>query len=185
MPDPIVDAAAPKSPAPTTDQPKTDTAPAPTQPTPAAPTVPTPAKAEPVAAPAQQPTAKPADEDVVKRLSEFERQAKEKLDAIAAREAKALDRARLQALRRMGADPDIVSDEDLLALAPKVDPDEPAGAEALKKWRDARQGFFRSVEVGPQERLSELTKRTTEDKTLAPHLRERKAKMLSKLYGGS
>ena len=181
MPEPI-DAAAPKTPAPTADQPKADAPAAPAPPqtaTPAAPVdkAPAPAPAAPVD--------KPDDGEVMQRLSEIERRAKERLDAIAEREAKALDRARLQALRRLGADPEVVSDEDLLALAPKVDPDEPAGVEALKKWRDSRKGFFRSLEVGPQERLSELQKSTQEDKTLAPHLRERKAKMLAKLYGGS
>lgn len=143
-----------------------------------------PAKTEEKKDPAPSPAAAASPDERTKRIDELERIAKERLDAIDARLSKTVERSRLSMLRKLGADPDRVSDEDLLVLAPKVDPDEPAGFEALKKFRDSRKGLFRSAEVGPQERLVDLTKAAREDKNIPPHLREVKARMLNKLYGG-
>lgn len=107
-----------------------------------------------------------------------------KAAAVDAKLEKQRQRAIVSTLRKMGADPDLVSDDDLLTLAPKVDPDEPAGLAELVKWKGTK-GFFRRAEVGPQENLGELVKAAQEDESMPAHLRARKARMLQKLHGGA
>lgn len=51
------------------------------------------------------------------------------------------DQDRLAMLRRMGADPALIPDADLLALAPKVNPD--TGADELLRWKESRPQFFK------------------------------------------
>lgn len=131
----------------------------------------------------------------VQRVDDFDRVLDEKGKAIDAKLA-ALDAkyerqreaAVIQTLRKMGADPTIIGDEDLRTLlrsiAPKVDPDTPEGLIELQKIKDSRTGLFRRSDVGPQERLTDYVKGVREDQHLTERQKERKARMASKLLGG-
>lgn len=66
-----------------------------------------------------------------------------------------IQRSRLKALRDMGASPSI-PDEDLLKLAPDVDPDTADGRAKLDAWRDARPGMFEQQEPAPRVDLDKL-----------------------------
>lgn len=140
-----------------------------------------------VAAPAPK-----SPEERLKRFDELEKSLDEKARAIDAKTSaleekfeKARQKSVLSTLRRLGADPDVVTDADLLLLAPKnVDPDDPAGLAELKKFRDGRPGFFKRAEVGPQEHLAAFAKRTTDDKNLSERQKERRQRMAAKLLGG-
>lgn len=108
----------------------------------------------------------------------------EKLAALDAKYERQRQKAVVQALRKMGARADLVSDDDLLALAPKVDPDEPAGITALGKFRDARRGLFTIAEVGPQEALDSYAKTVKASKDIPDRIKERKLRMANRLMGG-
>lgn len=145
-----------------------------------------PAPVAPQVAPAKSP------EERLKRFDELEKSLDEKARAIDAKTSaleekfeKARQKAVLSTLRRLGADPDVVTDADLLLLAPKgVDPDGPTGLAELKKFRDGRPGFFKRADVGPQEHLAAFAKRTTDDKSLSERQKERRQRMANKLLGG-
>lgn len=129
--------------------------------------------------------------ELAKKLGDLERNWDERGKAIDAKaqalEAK-LEAARQKsvvvALRRMGADPTRIDDADLLALAPKVDPDDPAGLAALVKWRDSKPGFFKKAPVGPQENLAVFQKKIAENTNLTPQQRERRERMMRRVGGG-
>lgn len=129
--------------------------------------------------------------ELAKKLGDLERSWDERGKAIDAKaqalEAK-LEAARQKsvvvALRRMGADPTRIDDADLLALAPRVDPDDPAGLAALVKWRDSKPGFFKKTPVGPQENLAVFQKKIAENTNLTPQQRERRERMMRRVGGG-
>lgn len=62
-------------------------------------------------------------------------------EALDAREARAAAKERVAYLRRMGA-VDNLSDDNLLALAPAVDPTTQDGRDALQAWTDQNMGLF-------------------------------------------
>ena len=105
-------------------------------------------------------------------------------DEAEARHERSVARARLSALRRLGADPDRISDDDLLTLAPKVDPDDPDGLLKLHAFKESRKGLFRSTGPGPQERLGALKKKVEENKALTPEAKARRERMMGRLMGG-
>lgn len=57
--------------------------------------------------------------------------------------------AKIQAARQMGA-VDLLSDEQLLALMPDVDPREPDGRAKLEQWRAANARMFRAPGPTPE-----------------------------------
>lgn len=145
-------------------------------------------KAEPVApvAPAKTPAERDQHLDqVAQDLDAKAKRYEEKANAYDAKLERARQKSIVAALRQMGADPDIVSDADLLSLAPKVDPDDDGANAVLLKFKEQRPGFFRRATVGPQESLSDAVKRIDEDKGLSPSQKERKRRMTEKLMGGS
>lgn len=132
-------------------------------------------------------------EERLKRLDEIEQTIDAKAKAIdsktAAIEARletARKKAVLERLRKMGADPERISDERLLKIAPVVDPDEnsaAADAEFLK-FKASEPGLFRPAHIGPQEQLGNYTKRVEDDSNLTPKQKERKLRMANTLMGG-
>lgn len=144
----------------------------------------------------EKPVEKLADaQKQVQRVDDFDRVLDEKgkaidakLAAIDAKYERQRETAVIQTLRKMGADPAIIGDDDLRtllrSLAPKVDPDTPEGLIELQKIKDTRAGLFRRSDVGPQERLGDYIKGVREDQHLTERQKERKARMASKLLGG-
>ena len=132
-------------------------------------------------------------EERLKRLDEIEQTIDAKAKAIdsktAAIEARleaARQKAVIQRLRKLGADPERISDERLLKIAPVVDPDEnsaAADAEFLK-FKASEPGLFRPAHIGPQEQLGNYTKRVEDDSNLTPAQKERKLRMAKTLMGG-
>lgn len=146
------------------------------------------AKVDAPAPPAPEKKTEPAAQ--LDRFAEIERQMEararsidEKATALETKLEGQRQKSVIATLRKMGADPDLISDADLLTLAPKVDPDDPAGLAKLVEWK-ATKRFFRQAEVGPQENLGVLVKAAREDQKMPEHLRERKARMLAKVHGG-
>ena len=68
---------------------------------------------------------------------------------------------RLSAVRRMGLDV-ALSDEQLLAIVPDVDPRDPAGLSKLEAWRNANARMFRASGPTP-ESVIEAVKTQTAD----------------------
>lgn len=88
--------------------------------------------------------------------------------------------ARLAALRRMGLIEGL-SDANALALAPKVDPRDPAGLVALEQWRQGNASLFRSQ--GPTQ-AQVLEKLTPAIDKLPKSALFSTDKLLGRLYGG-
>lgn len=88
-------------------------------------------------------------------------------------------------LRRMGADPELVSDDDLLELAPKVDPllDEAAATAELLKFKEKRKKWFTPLAVGPQEDLARYGERLKTNTKLTDDDRAKRAKLAARLGG--
>lgn len=146
-----------------------------------------PAKTEAKASPKPEP--KPEPKPAVKakvttergsKIDEIERAFEERLGALTAKLERQRERSVIATLRRLGADPDRVTDEDLLALAPKVDPDEPAGKKALLDWKAKRPGFFAAT--GPREKIEDTKKRLTTRGLTAEQV-ERRMKLAQRLGG--
>lgn len=139
---------------------------------------------EPVAPVVEAIAAKP-----VVAVDLVELDAKEKLAArlstLDARLEKAREKEVLTALRRMGADPEIVSDADLLALAPKVDPllDEAAATAELLKFKEKRKGWFKALQVGPQEDLNRYGEQLKGNAKLTDEDRAKRARLAARLGG--
>lgn len=118
-----------------------------------------------------------------RKVDELERNVEERLQALDARLEKQRQKAVLSELRRLGADPELVSDEDLLILAPKVDPDEPAGAKALLDFKKSRSKWFGADKPAPQEQITTFAK-AQKDRGLAKDKVEARARLAAKLGGG-
>lgn len=130
-------------------------------------------------------------DDIAKKLADIDRAIEErakvfdaKATALENRYEAARQKAVISTLRKMGADPKKIIDADLLVLAPKVDPDDPAGLAALEKWRNERSGLFVRADVGPQESVATYKAKLDSNKDLTPAQRERRERMLNRAGGG-
>lgn len=124
-----------------------------------------------------------------RRLDDFETQLEkrgktidEKTSALEAKLERQRERAVISALRKLGAREDI-ADADLLILAPKVDPDEPAGLAALAKWRTEKTGFFHKAKVGPQETIDTYRKAVVDNPKLTERQKQQRIAMHERLVG--
>lgn len=126
---------------------------------------------------------KPAVPVVGDANAEWER-ARSAADKIELKLQRGIERDRIRLLRRLGADPARISDDDLLLLAPKVDADEPAGVAALHAWKTSRPGLFIRAQAGPQETLATIQQTIVADKKLTVDARARKLRMTQRLLGG-
>lgn len=149
------------------------------------------AAAEKAATEAAAKKAAESPDERIKRFDELEKTLDAKAKIIDTK-AQALDtklerqreRAVIATLRRMGADPARVTDDDLKMLAPKVDPDEPDGLAELAQWATSRPGFFKPKSVGPQESLSRYKEKLDTNKNLTERQRARRQRMADRLLGG-
>ena len=140
-------------------------------------------KPEPKPEPKKEPAKpEPAKPEPKRKVDELERKVEQRLQALDERLEKQRQKAVLSELRRLGADPELVSDADLLQLAPKVDPDEPAGAKALLEFKKARARWFAAEAPAPQEQITNFAK-TQKERGLSKDKVEARARLAAKLGG--
>jgi hypothetical protein len=117
-----------------------------------------------------------------RKIEDLERDVEARLEALNTRLERQREKAVVSELRRLGADPEVVSDADLLALVGKVDPDDPAGAKALMDFKKSRPKWFKAAPKAPHETINEFSAQL-KSRGLAKEKIEARARMAAKLGG--
>lgn len=142
-----------------------------------------PKKEEP---PAPKPPPKKAEAvDKGRKVDVLEHEVESKLEALNARLERQRQKALVSEMRRLGADPEIISDADIIGspLLGNVDPDDPAGAKVLLDFKKSRPKWFVAEKPAPQESLNKLTS-DLKAKGLSKDKIEARARLAAKLGGG-
>lgn len=153
------------------------------------------AKVEPTPTPAAKPDTKAEPAPAVATPAkpaitpeEFEARAARGLaafDQLEARNEKARQKAVRAQLRGMGADRDLLPDDVIDSLAPKVDPDlDPTTAGVkLLEFKTKFSKWFNAMPASPRERFTTYEGQLNERKDLTPEQREKRAKLARRLGG--